>query len=795
MPKSILIHAMHQFNDFNDAFIDSKYDISDEQYYYGSNKRKRKTAAPQKREPTEDNSKENVKMLLKNSSFGPINLVTKENNIFLSSMNGTEHLSESSSDSSISTSPEHIRLYATMLNYFLMKYKTPVDLKSGLFSTSASMTGVNHEFDKNSSTSFPNNLSHLFCPAQLNQNVNPMTITQNKQIPFNGSLNDESCYSNSKEIDKLYKHISTKYEAYLDYRQTVINSISTCITSIPVPKSGYPNYEAMSVCYKSLIDRAYALQQSVELYFGMIQNSLSYNSFSNQQADSISINSAVPNVVWSGQTSNINNFSGRPPFTSSSYSPINFPAVLTDIFQANSSSISSQELINEYKRVSGIAFEPSGQLESSYLSECQAQNNLQSPVDLTNTDKNKLVDPFVSNLPSLIETRANNSDKSNKENSYEYHTKSGSERSDGVQKSEHDRIPTLEQDAEYTFPNASEQNMVPKTDVQNGFISQNLKHGASNMLCSSVITCSPRSNINMRKKVYFKSKRVKKSFTSSSISNTNSICPENSSPKKSNFRGTSEEENKVAPNFKPVEVNNQILLSEAHPNVKLSKDIFYSLIVKSSGSATRLIRLLMKSFFTQDELAASSLSGEGIYKQRLEPSVTEAIKIFIRQRHPQLKTGSINLCMTDVCVQARRVANNQRSRQHPLRISSPTQESSKSHRNGTNDQQECESLLGLKNRINNSTRSTSATGKLKKHNHENTVTTIPTTSTEIPIINEYNSSYCIEIPKSEINDTHFSESDNDEPILQIVDERNEIASDNIGTPASCSVNSFMSDQK
>ncbi|VDP66050.1 unnamed protein product [Echinostoma caproni] len=115
-------------------------------------------------------------------------------------------------------------------------------------------------------------------------------------------------------------------------------------------------------------------------------------------------------------------------------------------------------------------------------------------------------------------------------------------------------------------------------------------------------------------------------------------------------------------------VSGQILLCEAHPNVKLSKDIFYSLIVKSSGSATRLIRLLMKSFFTQDELAASSLSGEGIYKQRLEPSVTEAIKIFIRRRHPQLKTGSINLCMTDVCVQARRVANNQRSRQHPIRL-------------------------------------------------------------------------------------------------------------------------------
>ncbi|RTG87653.1 uncharacterized protein DC041_0010762 [Schistosoma bovis] len=242
----------------------------------------------------------------------------------------------------------------------------------------------------------------------------------------------------------------------------------------------------------------------------------------------------------------------------------------------------------------------------------------------------------------------------------------------------------------------------------------------------------------------------------------------------------------------------QILLSEAHPNVKLSKDIFYSLIVKSSGSATRLIRLLMKSFFTQDELAASSLSGEGIYKQRLEPSVTEAIKIFIRQRHPQLKTGSINLCMTDVCVQARRVANNQRSRQHPLRNSPIMQESLKSHRNCTNDQEECDNLLGLKSRTNNSIRLNS-TGKLQKHNHDIITTTTTTTNSIAPttnsITNEYDSNYCIEMSKSEINDTHFSESENDEPILQIVDERNETASDNVGTPASCSVNSFMSDQK
>ncbi|TPP55184.1 hypothetical protein FGIG_06881 [Fasciola gigantica] len=78
--------------------------------------------------------------------------------------------------------------------------------------------------------------------------------------------------------------------------------------------------------------------------------------------------------------------------------------------------------------------------------------------------------------------------------------------------------------------------------------------------------------------------------------------------------------------------------------------------------------------------------------------------VFIRRRHPQLKTGSINLCMTDVCVQARRVANNQRSRQHPVRLGkfpdtttstsgvpSPEPSTQSSGANGG-------SLLGLKDR-------------------------------------------------------------------------------------------------
>ncbi|VDO04609.1 unnamed protein product [Rodentolepis nana] len=78
----------------------------------------------------------------------------------------------------------------------------------------------------------------------------------------------------------------------------------------------------------------------------------------------------------------------------------------------------------------------------------------------------------------------------------------------------------------------------------------------------------------------------------------------------------------------------QIVLNPQQPEVRLPKEVYQSLIIKSSGSATRLIRLLMKHFFSQDELAASSLSGEGIYKRRLKPDITEAIKLELAFRDP-----------------------------------------------------------------------------------------------------------------------------------------------------------------
>ncbi|KER28223.1 hypothetical protein T265_04899 [Opisthorchis viverrini] len=84
------------------------------------------------------------------------------------------------------------------------------------------------------------------------------------------------------------------------------------------------------------------------------------------------------------------------------------------------------------------------------------------------------------------------------------------------------------------------------------------------------------------------------------------------------------------------------------------------------------------------------------------------ISVFIRKRHPQLKTGSINLCMTDVCVQARRVANNQRSRQHPSRLNSfPNEAHSVYSAELTSTEPSSSStvgLMGLKSRVSGAMR-------------------------------------------------------------------------------------------
>uniref|UniRef100_A0A1I8H5H9 BEN domain-containing protein n=1 Tax=Macrostomum lignano TaxID=282301 RepID=A0A1I8H5H9_9PLAT len=102
-----------------------------------------------------------------------------------------------------------------------------------------------------------------------------------------------------------------------------------------------------------------------------------------------------------------------------------------------------------------------------------------------------------------------------------------------------------------------------------------------------------------------------------------------------------------------------VILSDAHPAVSMTLADYQESISRASGSATRHLRILMKHFFSQGTLAKSSLTGNGQYKEVLDENLTMGIRDYIQHRYPKLKSAKINLCCTDVCVQARRVIEKQ----------------------------------------------------------------------------------------------------------------------------------------
>ncbi|PAA88079.1 hypothetical protein BOX15_Mlig008829g3 [Macrostomum lignano] len=117
----------------------------------------------------------------------------------------------------------------------------------------------------------------------------------------------------------------------------------------------------------------------------------------------------------------------------------------------------------------------------------------------------------------------------------------------------------------------------------------------------------------------------------------------------------------VDPSFVPTvsEDGKFVILSDAHPAVSMTLADYQESISRASGSATRHLRILMKHFFSQGTLAKSSLTGNGQYKEVLDENLTMGIRDYIQHRYPKLKSAKINLCCTDVCVQARRVIEKQ----------------------------------------------------------------------------------------------------------------------------------------
>lgn len=467
--------------------------------------------------------------------------------------------------------------------------------------------------------------SGMWSHSNQNHNLHPPTL--NVPLPLPMSILQVAlqnvCQATTKSNIPLAPECQTQTE---NSSGCVTKSLGALLQQLPSPVPGTHAYGSLLLRYSHILAQAYNLKRSVEGYFADLDDA----------SNSITPEPPAP-------------YRGMPTMNNSA------PSVdgkqLTDISAADPTfplfNIQNHNLFNNSD---GFIYKTDHQ--SPYVYNGENDCDLAAPhsaLDLSCRDREKSTETCSTSLRDyqLSDQRYNETSRSMLEKT-DMHLR-------------HKTL-ILEQNGSRTLTYDVSLNGKNSPDMENSstFSATSPSSSIHSTTEQSSLSMSPKS-----KNAILRFKRLKKNTFghptggSNQLSSTVVCSP---TPKKTNFRGTSEEENEVDPDFKPIETSGQIVLSELHPTVSLPKDVYYSLILKSSASATRLIRLLMKSFFTQDELAASSLSGEGIYKQRLQPTVTEAIKTFIRKRHPQLKTGSINLCMTDVCVQARRVANNQRSR-------------------------------------------------------------------------------------------------------------------------------------
>ncbi|KAF6780407.1 hypothetical protein AHF37_00153 [Paragonimus kellicotti] len=617
MPRGETIHEAHGIKKYNDD-SNERFATLEENYYYKSAKRKRKTNVPQKLEVSGDEMEDYPSAVHTSCSSEPINLINKgtqnpQSPLRISSKNKEKDVFDTS------FSVESAKVYSNLLNYLLLKHQIPSENVGGFHA----LFGINRQANNSSEPKAATFVTSSNF-SQLNSGVchhNSASLT-NDQFLHHSYAEDNFWPEHISELKTMHEE-STK-EAYLKltsrcdtfYKQTIANAINACVHSIPIPKTGYNNYEAMLMCYKSLIEKAYSLQYSIDVYVNLLLNT-----------PTIGPQCYLPTNGYLGSFNTMNFHPHSPSVNSSSqvHPPVlgghclntNFKSAVCDISRSNCNNLQctkQTEFCSNDCDLTVNAFN-SGDERSQ-----NSEKSTPRPVDLTKSD-------YCSNrqspkLPHLLQTTTKADG---------YNEKIPKET--GISMTCFDRTNACENLSSIMCAHSPQlyrsfDNNRFSPSEKFDFSIQN--SGAVSFSSPSSLETNPLSTpsvLSQRKKSYFKTKRTKKSFMAGNTTTTSNMgSSENPLMKKSNFRGTSEEENRVSPDFKPTEMNGQILLSEAHPTVKLSKDIFYSLIVKSSGSATRLIRLLMKSFFTQDELAASSLSGEGIYKQRLEPSVTEAIK-------------------------------------------------------------------------------------------------------------------------------------------------------------------------
>lgn len=539
MSEHNLMHAVHQITDYEDNYMESNYDSNEDNFLFTSNKKRRKTTTPQKKYLNNSKCNNLSQYLSTSTAYEPINLVTKNN--FLSSVShkNTGCNFENELENFKNNAAEQLKLYATMLNYFLLKHKYPNDK---CFDNVTNNFFIDNYLTNNKCTNNSLFNNSLFVPSTT-------LTTQNSQVntslnAINGSHTNDAFglfYSNNFN----FKNYKSKINFSLNNFNNIFNLLNSCIANIPQPQPGYLNLEALVLCYKNIVEKASNLQQLIDLYLNMIQNCISFESclFQNKNENTLNLSNQL-NLYEQSSSSN------QSLTNIVSFSNTNISENFNNLICSNETTVlEKQNQIN--KKKSDFLLNYQNHVLNNFELNNHLNTNLQSPVDLTNNDKWNLLETDLFKNTCLKNTMLQNVDKSNKENSFNYTLNTNLKNVKNDLKT-NKKCLSKENLSETKYLTSKNYDSTFLSNTKNNIVSQ---INNNSFTCNSSVNYNQKNNILTRKKSYFKNKKTKKSYsinlTSNNLILNNDLCL----PKKTNFRGTSEEENKVASNFKPTEIN------------------------------------------------------------------------------------------------------------------------------------------------------------------------------------------------------------------------------------------------
>ncbi|KAF8570171.1 hypothetical protein P879_02528 [Paragonimus westermani] len=545
MPRGETIHEAHGIPKYNEH-ADETFTILEENYYYKSAKRKRKTNVPQKLDVSGDELEYYSSAVHTSCSVEPINLINKG----IQNPQSPLRISSKSKEKDVAETNflvEPARIYSNLLNYLLLKHQIPSENVGGFHT----LFGINRQANNSSE---PRGAAFVTSPNSLQLNSGALhhtssNLTSDQFLQHSYSEDHflpEHISASKTRHEEISKETYSKLTSNCDtfYKQTIANAINACVHSIPIPKTGYNNYEAMLLCYKSLIEKAYSLQYSIDVYVNLLLNT-----------PMIGPQCFLPTNGYLGSPSatnfrphspSVNSLSQVHPVLGGHCLNANFKAAAFDIPRATSNNLqrTKQTESCSLKCDSAINALSSGDERSQ-----KSGRSTPRPVDLTKCDHclNRKSPP----LPQLLQTT----------------TKAG-EFNEKIPKET--GISTVRPDRTNGCENLTSVVCAHSPQLYRSFDSNrfspsekfefSIQNGGTVSFSSpSSLETNPLSTpsvLPQRKKSYFKTKRTKKFFMAGSATTmTNTGNSENPSLKKSNFRGTSEEENRVSPDFKPTEMD------------------------------------------------------------------------------------------------------------------------------------------------------------------------------------------------------------------------------------------------